>query len=77
MEKNYRLRILNILGGSKEGGAEKFFERISLSLAKDNNVDQEIIIRKSKKRFERLKDKIKKFTKLSSSIFLTPFAIDK
>ena len=50
MAKNNRLRILNILGGAKEGGAEKFFERISLSLAKDNNVVQEIIIRKNKKK---------------------------
>ena len=38
MEKDNRLRILNILGGAKEGGAEKFFERISLSLSKDNNI---------------------------------------
>ena len=30
MEKDNRLRVLNILGGAKEGGAEKFFERISL-----------------------------------------------
>ena len=50
MAKNNRLRVLNILGGAKEGGAEKFFERISLSLAKNINVDQEIIIRKSKKK---------------------------
>ena len=63
MEKNNRLRILNILGGAKEGGAEKFFERISLSLAKDTNVVQEIIIRKNKRRFDRLKDKIKKSIK--------------
>ena len=34
MEKNNRLRVLNILGGSKEGGAEKFFERISIALEK-------------------------------------------
>ena len=72
MAKNNRLRILNILGGAKEGGAETFFERISLSLAKDNNIDQEIIIRKSKRRFERLKDKIKKFIKLIF-LFFNPF----
>ena len=73
MAKNNRLRILNILGGAKEGGAEKFFERISLSLAKNNNVDQEIIIRKSKKRFERLKDKIKKIHEIKFFYFFNPF----
>ena len=73
MAKNNRLRVLNILGGAKEGGAEKFFERISLSLAKDINVDQEIIIRKSKKRFERLKDKIKKIHQIKFFYFFNPF----
>ena len=53
--QNNRLRILNILGGAKEGGAENFFERISLSLAKNKNVDQEIIIRKVKKDSKDLK----------------------
>ena len=77
MEKDNRLRILNILGGAKEGGAEKFFERISLSLSKDNNVVQELIIRKNKRRFDRLKDKIKKIHQIKFFYFLTPFVIEK
>ena len=73
MEKNNRLRILNILGGAKEGGAEKFFERISLSLSKNNNVVQELIIRKNKRRFDRLKDKIKKNPSNKIFLFFQPF----
>ncbi len=34
MEKNNKLKILNILGGAKQGGAEKFFERLSLAIVK-------------------------------------------
>ena len=34
MEKNNKLKILNVLGGSKQGGAEKFFERLSFAIEK-------------------------------------------
>ena len=34
MEKNNKLKILNILGGSRHGGAEKFFERLSIAIEK-------------------------------------------
>ena len=42
MEKNNRLRILNILGGARDGGAEKFFERICFALSKKHNVSQKL-----------------------------------
>ena len=76
MAENNRLRVLNILGGARDGGAEKFFERISLAFAKDPNIDLEIIIRKNSNRFDRLKDTIKKFTKLSF-IFLILYVIER
>ena len=34
MEKNNKLKVLSILGGSKQGGAEKFFERLSVAMEK-------------------------------------------
>ena len=34
MEKNNKLKILSILGGSNQGGAEKFFERLSVAMEK-------------------------------------------
>ena len=40
MEKNNKLKILSILGGAKQGGAEKFFEILS-----GKNLDQ--LIKKS------------------------------
>ena len=33
-KKNNKLKILNILGGSRQGGAEKFFERLSFAIEK-------------------------------------------
>ena len=35
MDENNKLKILNILGGTKQGGAEKFFERLSFALEKE------------------------------------------
>ena len=34
MEKNNKLKILNILGGKKQGGAEKFLKDYLLQLKK-------------------------------------------
>ena len=51
MEKNNKLKILNILGGKKQGGAEKFFERLSFAIEKKNNVNLQLIIRKNEERF--------------------------
>ena len=35
MEKNNRLRILNILGGARDGGAEKFLKEYVLLYLKN------------------------------------------
>ncbi len=77
METNNRLKILNVLGGSREGGAEKFFERISLSLAKEKNVDLELIIRKNSNRFKRLNSEIKKIHQINFFYFFNPFCHNK
>ena len=44
------LKVLNVISGSSGGGAENFFERISISLNKENNIDVRVVIRKNKKR---------------------------
>ena len=46
MDENNKLKILNILGGTKQGGAEKFFERLSFALEKKKNINLQLIIRK-------------------------------
>jgi glycosyltransferase involved in cell wall biosynthesis len=50
MEKTNNLKILNIISGAKRGGAEKFFERFSVSIEKQKNLEQRVIIKKNKKR---------------------------
>ena len=62
MEKNNKLKILNILGGSKQGGAEKFFERLSFAIEKKKNINLQLIIRKNQERFSFLKKKNKKYS---------------
>ena len=47
MEKNNKLKVLSILGGSNQGGAEKFFERLSVAMEKKKNINLQIIIRKN------------------------------
>ena len=39
------------MSGSSEGGAEKFFERFSISLNKEKEISQQIIIKRNNKRF--------------------------
>ena len=56
MESNNKLKILNILGGSRQGGAEKFFERLSLAIEK-KKIDLQLVIRKNEKRFSLLRKK--------------------
>ena len=77
METSNRLKILNVLGGSREGGAEKFFERISLSLSKEKNVDLELIIRKNSNRYKRLNSEIKKIHQINFFYFFNPFCHNK
>ena len=40
------LKVLNVISGSAGGGAERFFERISISLNKENKFDVRVVIRK-------------------------------
>ena len=77
MEKNNRLRILNILGGARDGGAEKFFERICFALSKKHNVSQEVIIRKNQVRYQSLKKVINKIHQINFFYFLTLFVTRK
>ncbi len=55
MEEDNQLRILNIISGSENGGAESFFERLSISLKKRDNIKLKVIIKKNEKRFFLLK----------------------
>ncbi len=73
MATNNKLKILNILGGAREGGAEKFFERISLSLEKEFGIEQEIIIRKNQNRYNRLRDKVRNIHQIKFFYFHNPF----
>ena len=55
MEKDFNLKVLNIIAGSKYGGAEIFFERLVKSFEKDKNIKQKVILRSSSNRFSNLK----------------------
>lgn len=56
MERAHNLKILNIISGAKIGGAEKFFERFSVSLQKQTDLNQKLIIKKNKKRYDFFRD---------------------
>ncbi|MBH43200.1 MAG: hypothetical protein CMP25_00220 [Rickettsiales bacterium] len=55
MEKDSKIKIVNIMSGSNYGGAENFFERFSIALNKESNILQKVIIRKNKRRYNLLK----------------------
>ncbi len=55
MEKDSKIRILNVISGSNRGGAEKFFERFSIALNKESDILQKVVIRKNKRRYNLLK----------------------
>ena len=73
MEKNNKLKILNILGGAKQGGAEKFFERLSLAIEKKKNINLKLIIRENEERFSFLKQQIKSIHQIKNFYFFNPF----
>ena len=80
MEKNSKLKLLNILSGSKFGGAELFFERLALSFEKQKNITQKLVIKTDERRFNFLKDKIndiKQINFFKSYNFLIPFTLEK
>ena len=45
MEKNTKLKILNILSGADDGGAERFFERLTISFDKKRIINQKVLIK--------------------------------
>jgi len=53
MEKNSKLKVLNIMSGANSGGAESFFERLAVAIEKED-LEQKVIIRYHKKRFDYL-----------------------
>ena len=57
MEKNSKIKILNIMSGAKTGGAERFFERLVIAIEKEN-IEQKVIIKHHSPRVKLLKDKI-------------------
>ena len=48
MVKSPKIKILNIISGSKYGGAELFFERLALSFERCDKIEQKIIIRNNR-----------------------------
>ena len=48
MVKSPKIKILNIISGSKYGGAELFFERLALSFERCYKIEQKIIIRNNR-----------------------------
>ncbi|NQV98695.1 MAG: glycosyltransferase [Rhodospirillales bacterium] len=48
------MKILQIMAGADVGGAELFFERLCMALAKRNSVEQQVIIRQNPNRRQRL-----------------------
>ena len=77
MDENNKLKILNILGGTKQGGAEKFFERLSFALEKKKNINLQLIIRKNEERFTFLNKKIKTIHQIKNFYFFNPFCHKK
>ena len=77
MDENNKLKILNILGGTKQGGAEKFFERLSFALEKKKNINLQLIIRKMKKDLLFLIRKSKTIHQIKNFYFFNPFCHKK
>lgn len=77
MEKNNQLKILSIISGSKKGGAESFFERLSISLKSKKNVNLKVIIKRNKDRFLYLKKYKIDVTQLYFFNFLKLFTTEK
>ena len=72
MVANSELRILNILSGSNQGGAEKFFERLSIAFEKKKNIKQKIIMRRSENRYKILNKNIVDIYQVNFFNFLNP-----
>jgi len=73
------MRLLNAMAGAHHGGAEAFFERLAIGLAKAG-VEQKVIIRKDAERADRLRGGGVAVTQLPFGgllDFCTPFALRK
>ena len=73
MEKNFKIKVLNIISGSNKGGAENFFERLSISFEKNKNVQQKVLIRENQKRFSNLKKNLNDIEQIKFFNYLNPF----
>ena len=65
MGKSNRFKLLNIISGAKDGGAEKFFERLSISFENSSFVKQKVIIKKNSNRYNYLKKYIHDIDQIS------------
>ncbi len=73
MGKSNRFKLLNIISGAKDGGAEKFFERLSISFENSSFVKQKVIIKKNSNRYNYLKKYIHDIDQISFFNFYNPF----
>ena len=77
MVKSPKIKILNIISGSKYGGAELFFERLALSFERCNKIEQKIIIRNNRNRSKKFIDGIDEIEKINFFHKLNPFCTFK
>ena len=77
MVKSPKIKILNIISGSKYGGAELFFERLALSFERCNKIEQKIIIRNNRNRSKKFIDGINEIEKINFFHKLNPFCTFK
>jgi len=73
METNTPVRILNIMAGAQDGGAESFFERFCIAIEKKKNFKQKVLIKNNTKRFNFLKKSINNLEQLFFFNFFNPF----
>ena len=77
MVKSPKIKILNIISGSKYGGAELFFERLALSFERCDTIEQKIIIRNNRNRSKKFIDGINEIEKINFFHKLNPFCTFK
>ena len=77
MVKSTKIKILNIISGSKYGDAELFFERLALSFERCDKIEQKIIIRNNRNRSKKFIEEIKEIEKINFFHKLNPFCTFK
>ena len=77
MEKDNRIKILNIISGSETGGAERFFERLSISFSKNNLLEQRVLIRNYSNRKNFLQENISQIETIRFFNFFNPMLQQK